>query len=98
MEKEKWPSILDWKIEWRLLLFVADEIPDGLYELPGEFVKCAHDYSRRTELAISLLNEESIVIEAYESTLDAYLQRTLSLWKSNMVINGLEGTEALIIL
>ena len=91
MEKEKWLSIVDWELERRVLLFVADEIPYGLYELPDEFVKYDLDSSSRLELAISLLsellNEELIVIEAYESTLDTYPQRTLSLWESNKIIN-----------
>jgi len=63
MESKDWKSNLDWELERQVLIFVSNEAPEGLFELPSEFARCDLTFSQRMHLTysilIELLNEEN---------------------------------------
>jgi len=71
MDDTNWLSLINWELERQVLIFVSNEAPDGLYELPSEFARHNLTFPQTIHLTYNilteLLKEGLIVLEEYTS-------------------------------
>jgi len=71
MDNKEWLKNIDWELERQVVIFVSNEAPDGLYELPAEFARHNLTFPQTIYLTYNilteLLKEGLIVLEEYTS-------------------------------
>lgn len=69
MDSKDWKRHIDWELERQVMIFVSDEAPEGLFELPSEFGGYELTFPQRMDLTysilIELLNEGLVILEEY---------------------------------
>ena len=69
MDSKDWKRHIDWELERQVMIFVSDEAPEGLFELPSEFGRYELTFPQRMDLTysilIELLNEGLVILEEY---------------------------------
>ena len=71
MDRNDWKRHIDWELERQVMIFISDEAPEGLFELPSEFGRYDLTFPQRMDLTysilIGLLNEGLVILEEYST-------------------------------
>jgi hypothetical protein len=92
MENKEWKIQIDWELERQVMIFVSNEAPEGLFELPSEFGQYDLTFPQRMELTysilIELLNEGLVTLEEYSSREARTPTREIEKEKTKVILNN----------
>ena len=92
MTKSDFEKRIDWELERRVMLVVANEGAEGLYELPGELTRFNFKLHERmfvcVEIVSELLSERLIKLEEFQDVSDTEPSKTVPPVMYDKILNN----------